>query len=181
VLRLTARHRRRKRPLSALRAISAPFCAGTNHHVPTVAAVLAGEIDLAKAGRSGSCVGRNPTSRSPGSTASSSRTRPNASVIWSRQLGVSFVRNERGLELRAAFPACGFASGERSGRLLLTLQTFQVRCALTLLDRHQMALSVRQKEFAPDRNRAIVLSAGIFLVDRVVLAPVKPRHHPRFG
>jgi hypothetical protein len=46
--------------------------------------------------QTGADIGRNPTSRLRGSTTTcSSRTRPNASIIWSRRLGVNFARNER--------------------------------------------------------------------------------------
>ena len=38
---------------------------------------------------------------------------------------------------------------------------------------------IREIEFAADRNPTIVLGAGIFLIDRIVLAPIEPRHCPR--
>src|ERR1700730_6228880 len=63
-------------------------------------------------------------------------------------------------------------------RLKILLQIFRIGRALAFLDRHQIALSVREIEFAADRHPAIVFGAGIFLVDRIVLSPIEPRYGP---
>src|SRR6266478_5201850 len=76
---------------------------------------------------------------------------------------------------------CNAAAGTGSLLRLAEIfpQIFRIGWRLILLDRHEVAFAVREIQFAADRHPTIVLGAGIFLINRVELAPIEARYSPR--